>query len=385
MPAPSYSLATSLPPLHLYRHILREASYLPPAFRATIESTIQDRFHRNREDGVHSKKRLSRASGVLRTLRAANSGDKAAMEGLIMKGFGRTGNRRRELMAELVKSQGPNDSQALEALLNQTRGRDDTLTGSKADLSASQKDQQSSPKIGKRRSKNAFFEKWDQPKLLQILQSQKHQQKETKGTASWPGTSIKGTDPDQFVPEKNIWGNRPAESLVRTKRAHWWRRNADKIMPPLGKGEWELLQRLADGAQESGEWAIPRRRPHAVTKPPSDPEIEGERHWDWTPHATEPTARTERRKTLSQQRKTGEHDSGPYGGRQRSNDVSSRWFRRVYNRTWQLTPSMEQDPNTLQYSFAWGKATSKLPTPTASQMEVFDGVDRRGNKVNKKP
>ncbi|PNY26811.1 Uncharacterized protein TCAP_03268 [Tolypocladium capitatum] len=371
MPAPTYPLPSSLPPLHLYRHLLRESSYLPPAFRATIALTIRDRFHRNRKHDTRAKSRLSRALSALRSLRAANSGDKNAMAGLISKAFARSGSRRRELMAQFVNPQGPNDSQALEALLDEAG----PATGSVASETASGAAQGPRPK-------NVFFEKWDRPKLLQILQSQKQQQRDTKGTTSWPGTAVRGSDQDQFVPKLNIWGNPPVESLVRAKRAHWWRRSADKIMPPLGKGEWDLLGRLSTGAQDGGEWAIPERRHSARPLAQGQSSL---RASDWEAYATKPAATVEKEQSRSRQRRSGRKDTGPYGGRERSQAVSPRWFRRVYSRTWQLTPSITQDPNTLRYSFTWGTAQSKLPAATEAQLEIFEGVDKRGHKLDKGP
>ncbi|POR39050.1 Uncharacterized protein TPAR_00754 [Tolypocladium paradoxum] len=373
MPAPAYPLPSSLPPLHLYRHLLRESSYLPPAFRATIALTIRDRFHRNRKHDARAKAHLSRALSALRGLRAANSGDKNAMAGLISKGFARTGSRRRELMAQFVKPQGPNDSRALEALLDRAASSSTAkgATGPAAGETACGAPQ------GSRKPRNVFFQKWDQPKLLQMLQSQKQHQKDTKGTTSWPGTAVKGTDEDQFVPKLNIWGNPPAESLVRAKRAHWWRRSADKIMPPLGKGEWDLLGRLSSGAQDRGEWAIPERR-HSAKPLVAQGSL---RAFDWEGYATKPAAVVEREQSRSRQRRSGRKDTGPYGGRERSQAASSRWFRRAYSRTWQLTPSVSQDPNTLRYSFAWGTAQSRLPAATKAQLEIFEGVDQRGHKL----
>lgn len=373
MPAPTYPLPQSLSPIHLYRHLLREASYLPPAFRATIDSTIRTRFHKSRKDGMHTKGRLAKAKSSLRTLRAANSGDKIALQSLMMKGFGRTGNRRRELMTQLVKPQGPSDTKALESLIDQTEKCDAQIQPG-ADASKAKP---------ARKPKNNFFEKWDQPKLLKVLESQRQHQKDTKGTTSWPGTAVRTVDPDQFVPKTNIWGKPPAESLVRAKRAHWWRRSADKIMPPLGKGEWDLLRRLSGGAQAEGEWAVPLRRHYASSEVPLL--TESAQSWSWESYATTPAARIEKPKTMSRQRRTGQYDLGPYGGHERSKQVSNRWFRRAYNRTWQLTPIVEQDPHTLQYSLCWGNATSKLPAATKAQQGIFESVDRKGNKIHKKP
>ncbi|KAG6010714.1 hypothetical protein E4U43_008538 [Claviceps pusilla] len=385
MPVPWHPLPSSLKPLQLYRHLLREVSYLPPAFRKTIDSTIRKRFHNNRPHGPHTKKRLAKAMSSLRTLRAANSGDKDAMQSLVMKGFGRTGNRRRELMTQLVKPQGPADSQALESLLDQTSAPSTTNQQNLADASKTSDEAESMSENTSRKSKNSFFERWDRDKLLQILRSQKQQQMATRCSTSWPGQFVKNTDPDQHVPKTNIWGKPPAATLVRAKRANWWRRNADKIMPPLGKGEWDLLRQLSQGAQKAGEWAVPARRPHALL-PQSTSEaagIAGDGQWNWEAHAAAPVARVEQPRTVSRHRRTGLQDSGPYGGTPGRKEVSSRWFRRVYNRTWQLTPIMEQDPNTLRYDFQWGRQAPNLPSATNSQMQIFEGVDASGKLCKK--
>ncbi|KAG5927312.1 hypothetical protein E4U42_002371 [Claviceps africana] len=385
MPVPWHPLPPSLKTLQLYRHLLREASYLPPAFRKTIDSTIRKRFHNNRSDGPHTKKRLVKAMSSLRKLRAANSGDKDAMQSLVLKGFGRAGNRRRDLMTQLVKPQGPADSQALESLLDQTSA---PSTADQAPAAASETPDEGASVDDKssRKSKNLFVEQWDVDKLLQIIRSQKQHQSITKHSTSWPGNSVKSTDPNQEVPKTNAWGKPPAACLVRAKLANWWRRNADKIMPPLGKGEWELLQHLSKGAQDAGEWAVPARRPcaHAPVEESASEAGIPDGRWDWEGLAVVPTARFEHPKTRLRHRRTGLHDSGPYGGNWGRSDLSSRWFRRVYNRTWQVTPKMEQDPNTLRYSFQWGHPTPNLPSATSTQLQIFDGVDARGNLVGKK-
>ncbi|KAH6610102.1 hypothetical protein Trco_000122 [Trichoderma cornu-damae] len=368
MPAPSYHLPASASPVQLYRHLLRECSYLPPAFRAEIASTIQDRFHRHRKHDARANAHIARARTALRTLRAANSGDKAAMEGLIAKGFGRSGSRRRELMAQFVIPQGPKDSSALEkALGSADRGSKDA--------------ESSDPPAQASAAKKVFFEKWDQAKLLRILQSQRQQQKDTKGTASWPGSLVKTLDPDQFIPKETIWGKPPGEKLMRTKRAHWWRRNADKIMPPLGRGEWEMLKQLSNGGQERGGWMVPERRT------PANPlaAVAEEAAWNWKDYATKPAAIVEKPRSLKHQRRTGQKESGPYGVKDRSRSLSARWFQRAYSRAWQLTPTMAQDPNTLRYSFTWGSVRLRLPPAAKHQLEIFQGVDQNGRKLHKTP
>ncbi|KAG5966118.1 hypothetical protein E4U58_002584 [Claviceps cyperi] len=372
MPASWHPVPLSLKPLQLYRHLLREASYLPPAFRKVVDSTIQKRFHDHKGKDALVTKRLAKAKSSLRMLRAANSGDKDAMQSLVMKGFGRTGLRRRELMAELVRPQGPSDSEALESL----------LAGSTVSNTPDQSEAPAQEKA--RSSKNAFFEKWDTPKLLKLLHSMKQQQGATKSSTSWHKGTLKAINPENFVPETNIWGKPPAACVVTAKRAHWWRRMAEKIMPPLGQGEWEFLGQLSQGGQDAGEWAIPSRRPLALPRQ-SKSKAETSNHWDWKAHIAKPTARLERQRSSTLKRRSGLQGSGPYAGYELSKEVSGRWFRRVYNRAWQISSKMEQDPNTLNYKFEWGRAMPKLPPAIPLQMQIFEGVDQQGKLPREKP
>lgn len=373
MPAPSYPLPPSLPPLHLYRHVLREASYLPPAFREAISSTVRDRFHRHRRHDVRAKAHISRATSALRTLRAANSGDAVAMADLISKGFGRTGPRRREIMARFVKSQGPSNLEELEAVLDAP----DAQEASSANEHESQPETQPQPEAATRRRRNKrntapFFHNWDREKLLQLAKSQKEHQQETRVSTSWRGLAFKNADPNQFVPALNIWGKPPAEILVRAKQAHWWKRSADKLSPPLGKGEWDLLARLSSGAQDEAEWAIPPRR--ASAKPVAAADVDGRlQAFDYEAWATHPAATVEKQSSHSRRRRSGRRDDGPYAGSGPKTTLSARWFRRAYNRTWQVTPTVSQDPNTLKHTFSWGVAPTKLPPPTRAQLEALVG------------
>ncbi|KAG5979792.1 hypothetical protein E4U55_004750 [Claviceps digitariae] len=380
MPVPWHPLSRSLEPLQLYRHLLRETSYLPPAIQKTIESTIRKRFRNHRPHGEHTKQRLAKARYSLRTLRAANSGDKKAMQKLLLRGFGRAGNRRRELMAEVVKPQGPANSQALESLLDQTSASGTTEQQQCPTAALNTSDQGASmAEDSSRKPKNSFFERWDRDKLLQLMRSQKQQQSSTKNSTSWPGQLIRKTNPDQQLPKMNAWGKPATAILLRAKLASWWRRNAEKLMPPLGKGEWDLLQRLSKGGQDTDEWAVPARRPHGLTRSASKAVIPSDDQWDWVAYASASTARVENPRTRLQRRRTGLHDSGPYGGRLSRNELSSRWLRRAYNRTWQLTPMMEQEPNTLRYIFKWGGTGPEMPSATTSQMHIFEGTDPEGH------
>ena len=349
-----------LSPIQIYRHLLRECSYLPPAFRSKIEGRIKDRFHRHVYD-TRAERHIRGAYSVLRLLRAANHGEQAAMTKLIQQGFGREGFRRRKIMSDFVRPQGADNTQSLEESISSTM----------------ENENRSIVPSGKKRKppKNSFFLRWDQSKLRQFLESQRTQEKATHQSTSWRA-SIRSLDSDQYVPRKTIWGTPPADRLVQSKRARWWRSNAEKIMPPLGRGEWELLGKLAGGAQETDEWKVPSRRQpaNAVIEDSNDVQ----HVLALLDYAKAKVSTVERHSKPNQVRFSGRKDCGPYTRGQEDRTLSPRWFKRAYNRTWQTTPTMTQDPNTLKYSFTWGVVTPKMPEATAQQRAVFDGVDRRG-------
>ncbi|PHH92458.1 hypothetical protein CDD83_7311 [Cordyceps sp. RAO-2017] len=377
MPTPWHPLPSVLPPLYIYRHLLRETSYLPPAFRKFIAATVRERFRRHQTKDPRAKEHISRAKSGLRTLRAANSGDAKAMTSLIDKAFGRLGIRRRQLISQFVKLEGPANSEELESQLDKARAELTATTTSPAPTMTGRE-------VAKqpRKQKYGFLEKWDQKKMLQLLRSQKEQQANTKQTASWPLAEVKGLDQDQFTPKENIWGRPPANVLVRAKRARWWKLAAEKMMPPLLRGEWELLGRLSRGAQDETDWAIPERRRAAQALASHDQDTSAA--WDWLAYATKTVDMVEKPKALANQRRSGQRDTGPHAWRERKPTLSARWFRRAYNRTWQLTPTMHQDANTLRYSVEWGTAPLRLAPATDAQLEFFRGVTERVPRKKKR-
>lgn len=368
MPPPASVVPSNIPTLHLYRHLLREITYLPPAFSGIISNQVTHQFHLHAKESNHTQKRLARARSTLRNIKSANHGSKACMAALISKGFGRSGKRRRGLLSQFVLAQGPDDSASLEALLG--------------DKKAATENDETEP-AAKSLPKNSFLDKWDRPKLLQFLKSQRAQQEQTGSGVEWDGNPIKTVDESVQVPQKNIWGKKPSETLVRAKQAKWWKRQADKTMPPLGKGEWHLLQRLSNGAQDEGEWKIPSRR--TAVKPLSGEADQAEQEWNWEEYATKPTASIERARMVRAQQYFGECNSTPFLGKAHRNTIPERWFRRTYNQIWRKTAYMEQDPNTLKHKFTWGSSQNKLPSATERQSVLFEGVDDKGRELKYTP
>ncbi|KAH7241125.1 uncharacterized protein BKA55DRAFT_517913 [Fusarium redolens] len=406
MPRPHSTIPAHLPPLHLYRHILRETSYLPPAIRPEVTHRIRTRFRSHRKyDRLQNKHRAS-AANLLRRLRAANSGKQSRMSDLIMDAFGRTGARRRRLLSNYIQTEPPSNSDALEALIQgveadkkppeTTEPKGTKLQHEPAETviesqpsTNSPEDTSDTPSNGEetipkaplvRKGPNplqpAFYEKWNTEKLRKLLRSQRELQNSAR--LSWPKTDIKSLNPDQAVPPQTIWGKPTPQNIYQAKRASFWKRISSKAMPPLGKDEWDLLGRLSSGAQQEDQWKVPERRPAAkpsrgaTTKPDA---------WDWEGYASRPAYQVERQSPLSVYALVGrDKEKHPYQPKFDHQELSPRWFKRAYQRVWHFTPKMDPNSKPGRPKFIWGALTNPAVPPTKAQLAIFEGVNSKGEE-----
>lgn len=365
--AATMASTSTLPPLHLYRHLLRELSYLPPAFSSQISAEVRASFRKHTRRSPHTERRLQRARGLLRRITQANDGSSHCMASLISLAFGREGRRRAQMADEFFLAPPPSqpdipkDSAALEKML---QAEDETAPSKKLN--------------------HAWIDKLDKPKLLAYLKSQVQEQKATNGRLAWKVKDLKmGSRQDRsLIPDKTVWGKPPSETLSRAKMAKWWKRQAHKMMPPLPRSEWELLGRLSDGAQSQPGTglAIPRQRTPAVALIQTDEKPDSQ--WQrLKAYATQSAAHVEPNGVAHQRRRTGESAAnGPFAGRPFRQTLSERWFRRAYREIWCQTSYVERDPATGTYSITWGKGPpSSVPRATSVQAAIFDGVDATGN------
>ncbi|RGP67438.1 hypothetical protein FSPOR_5998 [Fusarium sporotrichioides] len=410
MPFPNSNIPNFLPPRHLYRHILRETSYLPPAIRPTITTQIRSKFRGHRRNDPLRDKHRAKGTNVLRKLRAANSGHKKWMEELLMHAFGRKGSRRRSLMSSFVRPEPPSDTEALEEMIKDAQADqkpDDGVVAKSAETTIEDDSSPGEQKAKKEKAGSAidtpsdgkeevprkilvrrgpkpleptFYHKWDVPKLAKLLSSQRSLQQSVN--MSWPKSSIRGLDPDMDTPKTNIWGKPTPERVYQAKRAHFWRRSIPKAMPPLDNSEWEFLGRLSNGAQEEEQWKIPERRTAAkpvrlVKTRNKSPTLD----WDWESYATQPTNKVERINPLAQFAHVGpdktDHPYHHHSDRDLK-ELTPRWFRRAYQRIWHLSPKMETRPTTGKNIFVWGTFNPGVTAPSRRQLEIFDGVDSKG-------
>jgi Complex 1 protein (LYR family) len=234
-------------PLHVYRALLRECSYLPdPNARTFIKGWVSDSFRRYlpSDPGTNRCKPVvvtpQRESNVLRkgrhlanTLRRANEGYPTPFEKVLKWTYGRFGKRRRVMMANLAGQE---------------------LNGEEL------------PEPGNEHPKK-FSPGWKEPPIVKaLLQHQLHHQK----YLLWESRKIRLGGPK--IAETNIWGIPMPECRIRNKRKKWYATHLDQIFPPLPEGEVEEMKALATGTKK---WDSPKpRRPMASVLVYSSPDVE---------------------------------------------------------------------------------------------------------------
>ncbi|GAB1318378.1 LYR motif-containing protein Cup1-like N-terminal domain-containing protein [Madurella fahalii] len=330
--------------LHLYRHLLREASYLPLPARPFIDAQIKGNFHKHKDLDDRSKRRIKQAHHDLRYLRAANAGDIMRMRRVLLRAFGRIGRRRRELVANLVHREIPTNTEELQEYVV------------KASVIAAE------------RREIDWLDSWDVDKLRTFARSQIQ-----TCLANPPKAPITYTQtvPEKLIPAENSWGRPFVPKVARTKLKKVWKAVADKCMPPLPKEEWERLGRIADSKEPGPEWLPRPRRPVAQSALGGREDYT----WNWQPYATKPISVVDRPARRRSKLLNGVvDDNTPTGDPQPVNyqKYTPRLLRRLFAEIWQLTSIIEKKPHGQGWNVTWGKLSFDVPPATARTAEFFD-------------
>ncbi|KAK7735589.1 hypothetical protein SLS53_007503 [Cytospora paraplurivora] len=373
----------SLPPptLHIYRCLLREASYLPPLCRPYVDQQIRSRFHRHMRDDPHThdtKRRIRRARHDLRSLWAANNGLLSSMHRVLLIVFGRTGKRRGELVHDLVRKEPPADSVELEsALQREMEARSYTA------------------RDGTRKERAPdWLDKWDTQSIQHFTMSQGRR---NPPASPRPQIKTKQVDPAKRLPEEDIWGRPLAATLARSKLRKEYKALVNRVLPPLPRSEWDMLRALATGEADKVLWEMPPRRPQGISSHGNhdshangEEEEEGPAQWDWQAYATEPVRSIERGRSRSQRSRTGEKAEGPY---EQGNPVgvhryTPRLWRRLFAKIWETTPTIDRRPGKDgkedKPEVVWGQMTKAAPVATAAHAAFFEGAPEVSRTSGKK-
>ncbi|KAH6683492.1 hypothetical protein F5X68DRAFT_233550 [Plectosphaerella plurivora] len=366
---PRLELVLPVQPLHLYRHLLREATYLPAICRPFVYSRIRGGFDRSTEAIATARRKIPPPTGLddpktkalhhglrqLRGLRAVNLGDYKRLDRLLHHVFGRAGKRRRELLAPLLQPSAPRDSEELQKQLLEKQG---------------------APLVDKlgRPLRMRRPDGWDRRRILTYVDSQRAQQKATSPT-DWGriGTqsAYSSKADDGRLPPLDAYGKPINERRKRKLLERWWKSAATKMAPPLEKTEWEKIKAAATGELPDNDWKFaPRRTIARSSKPPA------ETKWDWTSLASKSASLAGRPVIRQQWRLTGKQETGPYGFQRPQRDaLPARTVQRAYERIWNTTSYIEQNPETLNSkAIHWGGERGldlQLPVATAKEARIF--------------
>lgn len=207
-------------PLHLYRAILRQCTYLPdPAARSYMQRHVKARYRDALRVPVESQRGTilqKRARQGLSLLLRANAGHLKPLERILLLTYGRVGKRRHEAMRFLREPNVPMDNKALE------------------ELSLGELEKRSGPT----------------EKMRVLIKSQKS----LRRVLDLPKT--KNLQPE--IPESNSWGRPLPRKRVKNLEEVWYADVLDSIVAPLPEPEWDRLRDLAVG-QRKWEGLIQRR------------------------------------------------------------------------------------------------------------------------------
>ncbi|KAI0016823.1 hypothetical protein F4780DRAFT_660111 [Xylariomycetidae sp. FL0641] len=356
--------------LHVYRHLLREATYLPLLARPWISERIRDRFRANRFEERKTKTCIKAAHQTLRYLRSANAGHVQRLKKLCFMATGRIGKRSRVLKRKLLSADIGADADALAVAAEITRGFD-----SYSNIPKRQRDRQD--------RHVDWLDQWSEQKIQAIASTQVENQNST-----WPSQMRRTIDPAKAVPTESIWGVPFTPKLARNKYKKHYVGILDNLMAPLPEGEWHHLAALAQAPRDSEYLVLPSRRPVAqqqVEEPERStkkaPRLGLSNPGHWSQRVRNPARVVERDSSRSMKSLSGEEDNDPRGhGRPIGVKMMHprRLRRAIYGKVWEASPLLVQDPRTEKWSAVWGGAQRDLSRPSARELSFFEGLKDDG-------
>jgi hypothetical protein len=334
---------------HVYRALLRAATYLPDsASRTYVHDRVVRRFRdvsgkiRAHIDGpsretllerYHGREHIRQTRQRARFLERAGLGSTKDLGKVFLETYGRRGSRRRQLLRELLlpEEDPSSDSSSLEKLIKEhiTEVGDQTA--------------QKKPQLYPPASKVGSF-----------LRSQ---------VAVAPRDTSLGLDKKirseyANIPRENAWGRPLPVKLQTSLKAKHWKKVLENILPPLPDHEWRRLRDLATGVRPIE--AIPARR----GKPIIQEALHGEESiMQLLNYFTTPVDQR-RRRALDKDKVTISEESGAtYWSIPRApeeqprlhvHNLTERSMRRLYGSIWNVTPMMEHDAESDKWCVKWG-------------------------------
>lgn len=266
------------------------------------------------------------ARRFLSLLTRANEGFIKPLEKVLLSSYGRIGRRRHELLHQLLNSTIPANTEALEALVSDSRRFGDTWT--------------------------------PPPILVELLKAQRRSATIVK-TGLRP--IMKTLQPE--IPKENSWGRPMPKCRQRNLRLKWYRNALNSALPPLPITDINILDDLMS---RKLPWkARPRRRPFNDQDNPTRPQPL------LTPQFL---AEGPARKGTFRQYKDG-----------RPHQITNRFMQRLWDRINCLIPRTKDTNGQNQISFTFPTQRSRpdaIISLTGTHVKgLFDGLDEKGRRV----
>ncbi|KAL1887716.1 hypothetical protein Cpir12675_006444 [Ceratocystis pirilliformis] len=339
--------------LHLYRHLLREASYLPRPCRQYVRGQIFHKFRINQFRETRVDEHIDDGYSALRTMRAANAGQLDRMYRIALLTFGRIGEHRVRRINSFMRPDGPRNSEEVEEQLTQEMLKF--------------RNGQFGPK------RTHILNQWPLNKFTGYIKTQMNQQRSVP-KVMWPKATItKATPTTNVVPEVSIWGTPLSTNGQRYRTAAWWRRTKEKIIPPMTETQFSRLRDLACGINDGKPLEVtPRRAIDQRYLAQFNRQREAE--WEFGNDIRASTALVERQKSRPFIKRSGLIDDSPWRVEKWS-PLTARNLQRIFLFVYNSASISKLDPVTLERTTTWGKVQVELKKTTSKHNALFSGVD----------
>jgi LYRM2-like protein len=268
--------------IHLYRHLLREAGYLPDKVaRLQIRRQIRFRFrhkviHRRKlletassHNGILSQtfrssepvatlqQRLKTGESALKRLHNANLGCTASLYKVLLYAYGRIGKRRYEMLRPILEvddaSTGVEAVKAAESRCTRNRDTKDFVlhVPIKAIFDGPKKSQDANV------VEFHISRRYERLRALALSQTRSYKPATRFLRGRLRSTLFK-------MPKFNIWKRPMPQKRVKNMLNKWYGKLIDAILPCLPKSDWDHLRALAIGAKP---FEVVERRRRPMTKP----------------------------------------------------------------------------------------------------------------------
>lgn len=354
---------SQLKSLHLFRALLREATYLPDqAARSYFRRYIVARFksyHPSPAGHVPNKsptgfKRRKPAVLDARTrpmqrlaqkrlnyLRRANQGEVSCLERVLYMTYGRMGPRRYTLLNELLR---PEHEEAGASAGKQLSPLQKLYYSNRRWLEFFD----APKKTGDNEQHIEISTRY--PRLKAVINSQVH-----KGIAL--GREIRR--PMVVTAIRNIWERPMPIKRARNNIRRWYAYTLTRTLPPLPGEEWDRLRALANGEEKWRDF-VPRRR--SAKEEPEDPLEKTREDIELALALNRPSK------------------ADLPAGKERPHTITARFMQRLYSRMMRYCCKIDWNEERKKWVVIWPSPKETLPAVYTAPADdsLFSGVDNKG-------